>query len=219
MSIRNRQTWIAGALLLATTAHGQERDPGWDFGLDLMYQDSQSATFEGGSTIDTESDYGLSASFGYRINPHLEVGLSLDWQDIDYRATLVPQAAPSRTADVRASLEAFTPRAYANFNFMKGPFTPYVTGAVGWSFVDTNIPSGLPQDYCWFDPWWGPVCVRDQPTASVDELVYDLGVGVRLDLQSSFSLRLAYERHWVDYENATSTPEFDQFKLGVIVRY
>lgn len=219
MSIRNRHLWVASSLLLASVAQAQERDPGWDFGFDVIYQDSQSATFDGGSSIDTDSDYGFSASFGYRFNSRLEAGIALDWQNIDYRATLVPQAASNRAVDVRSSLEAFTPRAYANFNFMEGPFTPFVTGAVGWSFVDTNIPNGLPQDYCWYDPWWGPVCVRDQPTASVDELVYDLGVGVRLDLRSNFSFRFAYERHWVDYENAGSTPEFDQLKLGVLIRY
>ena len=219
MSIRKRTVWLASVVLLANVAHGQERDRGWEFGLDVLYQDSQSATFEGGSSIETDSGYGLSATFGYRINSRLEVGLALDWQDIDYRATLIPQVASQRPVNVRASLEAFTPRAYANFNFMEGPITPFVTAAVGWSFIDTNIPSGLPQDYCWFDPWWGPVCVRDQPTASVDELAYDLGVGVRIDLRSNFSLRLAYERHWVDYEKASSTPEFDQLKLGVAIRY
>jgi opacity protein-like surface antigen len=219
MSIRKRSVWLASVALLANATQGQDRDPGWEFGLDVLYQDSQSATFEGGSSIETDSDYGLSATFGYRINSRLEVGFALDWQNIDYQATLIPQVASQRPLNVRASLEAFTPRAYANFNFMEGPFTPFITGAVGWSFIDTNIPSGLPQDYCWFDPWWGPVCVRDQPTASVDELAYDLGVGVRLDLRSNFSLRFAYERHWVDYEKASSTPEFDQLKLGVAIRY
>jgi opacity protein-like surface antigen len=219
MTFRNKSLLAASALMLASAVHAQERAPGWEFGLDVIYQDSQSANFDGGSTIETDSDYGLSATFGYRINSRLEVGLALDWQDIDYRATLIPQVASGRTINARASLEAFTPRAYANFNFMEGPFTPFVTGAVGWSFIDTNIPSGLPQDYCWFDPWWGPVCVRDQPTASVDELAYDLGVGVRLDVRSTFSLRLAYERHWVDYDKASSTPEFDQLKLGIAIRY
>jgi opacity protein-like surface antigen len=219
MSIRKWSMSIASTLLLASSALAQERNQGWDLGFDVIYQDSQSATFDGGSSVETDSNYGLSVSFGYRINARLEVGLALDWQDIDYDAALVRQAPPAASVDVSASMEAFTPRAYLNFNFMEGPLTPYVTGAVGWTFIDTNIPNGLPQDYCWYDPWWGPVCVREQPTASTDELVYDLGVGLRFDTASNFSLRLAYERHWADYEHAGSTPDFDQIKLGVTIRY
>ena len=32
-----------------------------------------------------------------------------------------------------------------NFNFLEGDLTPYVTGGVGWSFIDTNIPDAPPQ--------------------------------------------------------------------------
>ena len=32
-------------------------------------------------------------------------------------------------------------------------------------------------------------------------------------------MRLGYEKHWYDFENASGTPDFDQFKLGVVFRY
>jgi hypothetical protein len=32
-------------------------------------------------------------------------------------------------------------------------------------------------------------------------------------------LRFAYDRHWLDLGEATTTPDFDQLKLGVSVRY
>jgi opacity protein-like surface antigen len=218
MSIREHLLFTAAALLFTSAASAQEREPGFEFGVDLIYQDSQSASFEGGSSVETDSDLGVSLVFGYRVNSHLDVQLAIDWQDIDYKAQLVTQGSLN-TIRVDNSLEVFTPRAIVNYNILEGPFTPYVTGGVGWAFVDTNIPNGLPQDYCWFDPWWGPVCVRDQPTASFDELVYDAGIGVRFDFGASSSMRLAYERHWVDYDNARSTPEYDQIKLGFVLRY
>jgi hypothetical protein len=52
-----------------------------------------------------------------------------------------------------------------------------------------------------------------------DEFAYDLGVGVRWDLQGGFTLRAAYEKHWWDYSKASSTPDFDQLKLGLYFRY
>jgi hypothetical protein len=32
-------------------------------------------------------------------------------------------------------------------------------------------------------------------------------------------LRLGYERHWLELDQATSTPGFDQLKVGIIGRY
>jgi opacity protein-like surface antigen len=219
MSIRSTVLLLATVALLSTSAAAQDRTPGWELGADLIYQDAQSADFEGGSSIQTDTDYGLSFTLGYRFNPYLEVHFAIDWQDTNFKAELVSQTIPSTTLNVNSSLEAFTPRAAANFNFMDGPFTPFVTGGVGWTFVDTNVPNGLPQNYCWFDPWWGTVCAQNQPSESVDALVYNLGIGGRWDFTTNYSLRFAYERHWVDYENATSTPDFDQIKAGFSLRF
>jgi opacity protein-like surface antigen len=72
---------------------------------------------------------------------------------------------------------------------------------------------------CWWDPWWGYICTPYQSTKSVDEFVYQLGAGVRWDLSPGYTLRLAYEKHWFDAGNATSTPDFDQWKLGIAFRY
>jgi len=33
------------------------------------------------------------------------------------------------------------------------------------------------------------------------------------------SLRFGYERHWIDLNDASSTPGFDQLKVGIIGRY
>jgi opacity protein-like surface antigen len=120
---------------------------------------------------------------------------------------------------VEGEIETWTPRVGVNFNLLEGDLTPYVTGGVGWSFIDTNVPDGRAQSACWWDPWFGYVCGTFQDTKSLDELTYNVGVGLRWDLGSSISLRLGYERHWLELDQATSTPGFDQLKVGIIGRY
>ncbi|HEY5809709.1 MAG TPA: porin family protein [Povalibacter sp.] len=211
-------------LLLATAAGAQSRGEGWEFGADLIYQMSQDIDFNGGSSASLDDDIGLSVNFGYRFSDKLELQFALDWNDVDYEATLETFSnsnppIPLGTVGVSGSLEAFTPRAAIHYNFIDGPMTPYVKAGIGWSFIDTNIPTGRPETVCWWDPWWGYVCGNVQDTRSVDGFEYELGVGFRWDLAPGYTLRAGYEIHWLDLSEADGTPELDQFKIGIAYRY
>jgi opacity protein-like surface antigen len=207
-------------LLLCSGAAVAERQPGWDFGGELIYQFSKNVTFEGGSKASLDDDLGVALSFAYRFSPRLELLIGLDWNSIEYNVDVAPgDAAAGRGFSAHGDLEAWTPRVGMNFNFLEGPLTPYVTGAIGWSFIDTNIPDAPPQTACWWDPWFGYYCGTFQSTRSIDELAYDIGAGVRWDLSSTITLKLGYEKHWLDVSAATSTPGFDQLKLGFAGRY
>jgi opacity protein-like surface antigen len=123
------------------------------------------------------------------------------------------------TADISGDMESFTPRLNGVFNFMEGPLTPYVIAGVGWSFIDTNIPTGQVSVGCWWDPWWGQICTPYQPTLDVDGFTYELGLGVRWDIGDHYSLKLAYEKSWFELDHASSTPDLDLVKAGFYVRY
>jgi opacity protein-like surface antigen len=216
---------IGLALLLCSGVALADRQPGWDFGGELLYQFSQDVDFDGGSKAELDDDLGLALSFTYRFNSRFELLFGLDWNSYDYSADIAP--APTSPGgpivgtgfSIDGEIETWTPRVGVNFNLLEGDLTPYVTGGVGWSFIDTNVPDGRAQSACWWDPWFGYVCGTFQDTKSLDELTYNVGVGLRWDLRSSISLRLGYERHWLELDQATSTPGFDQIKLGVIGRY
>ena len=204
--------------LVATSAQAQSREEGWEVGAQLIYQDSQDLEFAGGTTAEFDSDIGLAVTFGYRLNAHFEVEFGLDWNSVDYDVNVV-SATPAFNFAARGDLESFTPHVDAKFNLMKGPFTPYVSGGVGWAFIDTNIPDGPPQNACWFDPWYGYVCDTWQSTRTTDEVTYHLGVGVRWDISDSHMVRLSYEKHWLDISTANGTPDLDQLKLGLVFKY
>ena len=210
---------VAASLSGIAAAQSNTRGPGWEFGADIIYQDSADVSFEGGSSASLDADWGLTVGFAYRFNERLELGFGLDWQTVDYDATLQSASLPSLQIGVSGDLEAFTPRAWVNFNLMQGPITPFVNGGIGWSFVDTNIPNSRVQVGCWWDPWYGQICTPYQSTKTDDDFAYQLGAGVRWDISPGYTMRLAYEKHWWDYSNANSTPDFDQWKLGFALRY
>lgn len=216
-----RATWILAALasLLAAQATAQSRGEGWEASAQLIYQDSQDIGFNGGSSVSLDDDIGLAISFAYRFNERLEVEFGIDWTRLDYDVSVVSASVPGLEFTGRGDLEAFTPHVGANFNLMQGPLTPYVNAGVGWSFIDTNIPNAPPQNVCWWDPWFGQVCGTFQSTRTIDEFTYHLGAGLRWDVSAAYTLRLGYEKRWLDLGEATSTPDFDQFRLGVTFRY
>jgi opacity protein-like surface antigen len=209
---------VAG-LMVATQAGAQARDEGWEVGAHLLYQDARDISFTGGSTASFDEDFGLAVAFGYRFNPRLEVQFGLDWNKIDYDVDLASASVPGLRFAGQGDLESFTPHVNANFNFLEGSLTPYVSAGVGWSFIDTNIPDAPPQNVCWWDPWFGEVCDSYQSTHTTDSLMYQMGGGVRWDVSPGYTLRLGYEKRWIELDESTNTPDFDQFNLGLTFRY
>jgi hypothetical protein len=142
---------IGLALLLCSGVALADRQPGWDFGGELLYQFSQNVDFEGGSKADLDDDLGLALSFTYRFNSRFELLFGVDWNSVDYQADIAPApVSPGGPIvgtgfSVDGELEYWTPRVGVNFNLLEGDLTPYVTGGVGWSFIDTNIPEGRAQ--------------------------------------------------------------------------
>lgn len=205
---------------LSSTAHAEgSRIPGWEFGLDAVYQDTVEHSFTGGTTVDFDDDLGLSAYVAYRFNEHFELQFGLDWAEVNYDVTLQSAQTPGTQFAGSGDLESFTPKVVLNVNLLDGPLTPFASAGVGWAFIDTNIPDGPTEVGCWWDPWWGYVCFPYQSTKTFDDLAYQLGVGVRWDIADDKSLRLLYEKHWLDYSNDSSTPDFDQLKFGIAFHF
>jgi opacity protein-like surface antigen len=208
---------IAAAIGLSAFTTAQSADPTWEGGVEIVYQDAGRIDFNGGSKIDLDDDLGLTIIFGYRLNSHLDIQFALDWASTDYRATLIRNAGAPAIAN--GELEYITPRLNVQFNLFNKAFTPYVMAGVGYAFIDTNIPNGRPSTGCWWDPWYGYICTTVQSTFTTDEFVYQGGVGARWDFSSTGSIRLGYERHWIDLGRATGEPFVDQVRLGFTYRY
>jgi len=198
---------------------GQTRGPRagqWEFTLQPQYVDSKSVTGDNGSRADIAGDWGFGFGFAYNFSNHLALGGELTWNEADYRARIVPAAGnPGSSFDLNGTMETSTLRMNVTWNILATSFTPLVTGGIGATYVDTNIPNGPTQ--CWTDPWYGTYC--GTPTRSNTYFSYNAGAGLRWDVNRSFFLRGVYTRQWVDVGGGAGSPAFDQFHFDFGFKY
>jgi opacity protein-like surface antigen len=100
------------------------------------------------------------------------------------------------------------------YNFFQSRLTPFVTGGLGWTWIDTNIASEPPQAGCWWT-WYGYVCTSWQNTKTVDAFSYQLGAGIRYDVSDSFVVQGSYRMTWMNLKDAEGTPNIDGFQLSI----
>jgi len=204
-----------GLLALATTASPQSADRAgrWEASAGLTFLNSTNVDFEGGTTADIDSDTGVRLGIAYHLSDHLEFSGSIGFSTVDYSARIAGDD-PGEFFGVHGELDTTSLMADATYNFLNGPFTPFVQAGVGWNWTDTNIADEPPQIGCWWDPWWGYVCANFQDTRTIDGFAYQLGAGARYDFGIAFAVEAAYRVMWIDFDNATSTPDFDAFELS-----
>lgn len=206
----------AAAVLLATSpALGQRsiRTEKNEIYIGPVFTDGKSYSFEGGSSARTDTGYGLVLGFARSFNPHITAGVEIEWTDQDYRATVQP--GPGNSDSVRqisGAIESRTLRLFGTYNILAKPFTPFVSGGLGWTYIDTNIPSGLPENVCWAYPWYGYYCSTYVPTETTTKFSYNAGAGLRLDAGSGV-FRFMVNSQWVDFGGSYGSSSVIQYRL------
>jgi len=185
-------------LLGPATALAQNyRKEQWEFYFTPVFTDSKNYSFSGGTTVKQDTGYGFGFGIAKNLSPHLEVGGDLNWGSANYRATVQPGANNTgREQTLNGYIETYTVRFNGTYNLLEGNFTPFLTGGLGWTYIDTNVPAGLPQNVCWYYPWYGQICQSYVPTKSTTRFSYNAGLGVRYDFNRSF-----YSRVWVNAQS------------------
>jgi opacity protein-like surface antigen len=163
-----------------------------------------------GSRAQIQGAWGFGFGFGYNFNNHLALGGELNWAQADYTRTTAPGAGNPGSSFIRTgTIETSTLRMNGTWNLLASDFTPFATGGIGSTYVDTNIPDGPTQ--CWVDPWYGTYC--GTPTKSNTYFSYNAGVGLRWDVNREFFLRGVYTRQWIDVGGGLGSPAFDQYRI------
>jgi len=205
---------IAGALvLLAVATLGEAADLGssyrgrqgrYEITLQPRYIASQTVGFDGGTSVDIDQDLGFGFGFGYNFSNKLALALDWSWASMNYKAKIA-QSGTSSTATANGTMDSSTIALNVSYYFLDGPLTPFVTGGIGWTWVDSNIPSGLPTTGCYWDPWYGYICTSYQETYAKDYFSYSLGIGGRWDVSPGFFLRGSIVWQWMDVGTAGTT--------------
>ncbi len=173
----------------------------WEGSVQLAKNESSTFNGLGGSSIEMDSDLGWGFTLGYNIDEHFLV--SFDWLYFtpDYQANIVHENGNIFTFD--HTLDLSQTQLTGVYHFFAEDFTPYVQAGLGWSYMDSNIADGPPQDVCWWHPWWGYICNSYQNTYDESEFSYHLGVGVRYEIDKAVFIKASYKHIWVDLSNVS----------------
>jgi len=201
----------AVVLAAAVPATAQDREDRWEITFGTFYQLGASLDFDSGSTMDTKDDWGLTFGGAYNFTDQFALNLQFQWAGVGYNADVVDDVGDIST--IWGSYDSFVLAANAVYYFTDGKLAPYVGGGIGWTFIDTNIPSGPPSTGCWWDPWWGWVCTTNYPTHTANAFSYQASLGLRYEFNYSTFLRLNYTSQWLNLSHASGTPRFDVIGL------
>jgi opacity protein-like surface antigen len=210
---------FAAVAAYCTTAAAQRfpaRGGKWEFTLQPQYTRSANFNTGNGSEGHIDGALGFGIGFAYNLNNNFSLGGELLWNQADYNATVAPAPGNTNSAyTVRGTLQTSTIRFNGTWYFSPSDITPFVTGGIGSTYVDTNIPSGLPNNVCWWDPWWGYYCGTYLPTKTSTDLSYLAAAGLRWDLDRNMFLRGLIGRMWIDVGGALGTPWVDQYRIDI----
>jgi len=206
---------LAGILVTGVAvAQSADRAGSWETRLGATFVNSTTWDFDGGTTANLDSSTGFLFGVAYHYTDKLEFGADFEFDQEDYDARIASDP-PGLVFPASGRIDNFRVMFNGTYNFLPGKFTPFVTGAIGWTWIDTNIATQPPQTGCWWDPWWGYICTTYQNTKTLNGFTYRLGAGLRYDINDQFAVHGAYRFTWTDVKNASGTPDQDGFLLAV----
>ena len=205
---------LAVLAILLTHANAEIKDSNrgkkGEWYLLVNWADSGTIEFHGGSEVSLNADLGRGVGFAYNLNEQVNLAVEFSWNSASYDVSSVD----GNGDPVNFSGVLYTDKIFfdVTYNILPKALTPFVTGGFGWTFIDTNIPTGVP--ICWWDPWWGYVCT--QSTYTDTSFSYNIGAGIRWDVTKSFFLKGSVNNTSIDIDRASGTPSFfnSRFDFG-----
>ena len=207
------------ALLLALPAVSSAQGQGggrantWDFQLGGIYQLSESVKGKGGSSLDMDSELGITFGLGYNLSDRLALGAEFNYLRPDYTAIIADADDPSVKQRIDHTLTQFDFRFKGTYNFLDGPFTPFVEAGFGWSQLDSNVAKGPPVTGCWWHPYWGYICQDYYRTFSGTYFAYGGSLGLRYEFGGNSFIRADYTIYQLDIGGDVSNTQLDSIKL------
>ena len=129
--------------------------------------------------------------FGSIINSPFAVRAEFSWGYPDYEASF---------SDRTLRGESFVQEGRFNLDYhlIDGPVTPYISGGLGYFYLDTGIPTGPPGYDVWWDYWWGYIVTVSQPTYTDTFFTLNAAVGLRWDINESMFMKAEGSAEWIE---------------------
>jgi len=192
------------------------RDGRWEGSVILAFQTGLDESYEGGSELNIDSTLGWGVSFAWNWTDKWNLSYRLVSTSPKYSALIVPEDPNIVPTLVDHKMSKYSHQLNVTYNFSRKAFTPFVAAGVGWTKLDSNVPSAPPQTGCWWDPWWGYICVTDWRTYTASEFSYNLGAGLRWDINNALFTKATYTREFFDAENGSVNFDMAIFEFGLM---
>ena len=205
-------------LLLAVpciSAAQSNRGQNWEVSASAIFQDSKSIGGDGGSSLDVNSETGFGINFAYNFTSKLALGVDLEFLNPKYTAVLVDDTGIEDDLVINHKFSQFNGRIKGAFNFIDGPFTPFVEAGLGWSNFDSNVADGPPTTGCWWHPWWGYICSNYYSTFSDTLFSYGAGAGLRYEFIGGLFVKASYNYWEMDGMGNASDSSFEAGRIEI----
>ena len=213
---------ILSALLTLSWSHfgfaqGMKRTGSSEFGFRLNYVEDETYSGPNGSYLKIDGDMGFGFNYMYNTSEHWSFGGSFDWVNLDYRAHAEPEDPADDPFEYRNRMYNYSLNFDTIYHLFDSNVTPYVTGSLGWTSIDTNVATGPGYEYCWWD-WWGYYCSTVVPTKRKNGFNYKVGAGMRWDVNRSFTVRGSVSYSELDINIAGQNPENTIWRIELVSR-
>lgn len=192
------------------------RDGRWEGSVILAFQNSLDPVYGGNAALEVDSATGWGFSAAWNWTDKWNLSYRLVSTSPKYTALVVPDDPLIVPQVVEHKMSKYSHQFNVTYNFSRKPFTPFVMAGVGWTKLDSNVPSAPPTTGCWWDPWWGYICVSDWKTYATSEFSYALGAGLRWDINNAVFTKATYMREFFEVDAGSIDFDMAIFEFGLM---
>lgn len=201
------------ALIFTSTAQSAmvkvrgERTGHWDASIFVNYVEGETLDFSGDGDGKIKDDWGWGIGIHYNFDNHWNLGFDMAFNTPDYESKF-----PTEDGDVYVDHTAnrFDGQLNLQYNFLRGPITPYLQAGLGWTYMDSNIVKSI-STYC--SGYYYSYCRAYANTFDDTSFSYNLGLGLRWDVNEQVFLRGAYIQQWIDTDGSPN-PANGRIEVG-----
>ena len=178
-----------------------ERGGFWEASFFINYVDGETLDFDDDGEAAIDNSWGWGVGIHYNFDNHWNLGLDMAFNRPDYSTRFPDPEVEDGYLYIDHTASRFDGQFNLQYNILRGPLTPYLQAGLGWTYMDSNVVKDY-STYC--GGYYYPYCRTYANTFDDTSFSYNLGLGLRWDINESIFMRGAYIQQWVDTDGSPS---------------